>query len=163
MFRMTLSKLEEVHWGKLVVTVFRSTVNENRFLALDKIEKGLRVRGPLLSERDISGIASLIRRRSQSRFAHRATMFAKPAHTPNQDLCDAKPEIEGAIRKAQQKQFGNGSITVLPTMPVWRYLHTCSVCGCHVQSTLRMGATDLRLCSGCGYVDSVHTLGTREA
>ena len=163
MFRMTLSKLEEVSRGKLAVTVFRSTVDGNRFLALDKIENGLRVRGPLLSERDISGIASLIRRRTQFRHPRPATIFAKPARTSNQDPCDAKSEIEGAIRRAQQKNIGNGSITVLPTMPVWRYLHTCSVCGCHVQSTLRMGATDMRLCSGCGYVDSVHTLGTREA
>lgn len=160
---MTLSKLEEVHWGQLVLTVFRSTLTEKTFLSLDRIEAERRVPGPLISERDFTGMASLMRRRGQPSSLPTAAVAAEPPQSQEQPPCTSMSEIENAIREARQPKPVRASITVIPTMPPWRYLHTCSACGCHVQATLRLGGTDLHLCAGCRHVDSIYVNGIREA
>jgi hypothetical protein len=160
---MTLVKLEELRWGNLALKVLRSKVDGSLFVAMDPIGKGESIRGPFLSEQDLSRIVSLVRRHGNSsperEFPLERVWYSPPS-------CDApalETEIEEAVRKAQEPSAPTkGVITVLPTMPPWRYRHTCPVCGCHVQSRLCLGSTELKLCAGCEHVESVFVNGTRE-
>ena len=160
---MTLAKLEELRWGSLALKVLRSRVDGSLFLALDPVGKGQHVRGPLLSEYDLNRIVSLVRRHGHSPPQPEFPLERVPSSSPAYDVRVAETEIAEAIRRAQEPGVrANGSITVLPTMPPWRYRHTCRVCGCHVQSRLCLGSTELKLCAGCEHVESVCVNATRE-
>ncbi len=160
---MSLVKLEELHWGSLSLKVLRSGVDGSLFVALDPIGKGESIRGPFLSEQDLSRVVSLVRRHGNSSPEPEFPLERVPHSSPSCDARAAETEIKEAVRRAQDPSVSTkGIITVLPTMPPWRYRHTCPVCGCHVQSRLCLGSTELKLCAGCEHVESVCVNATRE-
>jgi len=62
-------------------------------------------------------------------------------------------QFEGVKEPAEelQQQQKKSAITVIPTLPEYRYIHTCDRCGCHaVSSLLFAGGTPLRFCANCG-------------
>jgi len=152
---VTLVKLEELRWGGLALKVLRSKVDGSLFVAMDPVGKGDCVRGPFLSEQDLSRIVSLVRRHEHSSPESEVQLKGLPHSPPPYDVRAAETEIKEAVRKTQEASVPmNGLITVLPTMPPWKYRHTCPVCGCHVQSRLCLGGTELKVCAGCEHVES---------
>ena len=112
--------------------------------------------------------------RDGGRKTHIRRSFKKDAGQQNNEVSSMKSvynlemgEIETAMRmastnnirlegvkepapKGQQQQRQSG-ITVIPTLPEYRYIHTCERCGCHVVSRLLFaGGTPLKCCANCG-------------
>lgn len=155
---MTLVKLEELHWGNLVLKVLRSQVNGNLFLAFDSVGKGEYIRGPFLSERDLNRIVALMRRHGHPLSPPEFTMESASYSRTSCTKYVPEGEIKEAIQNAQKANTPvKERITVLPTLPPWRYLHTCAVCGCHVQTRLCLGGTALMICASCEHVEGMHS------
>ena len=159
---MTLAKLLEVQRGKRSLRLFRSVESGTLFMAVDKVVGTRRIRGPFLSESDIRCLVDLLDRHRPThlwRSEHRARWLvgerAQPTEHISYDATTAQLEIEQAIRRARKGRpvQKRSAITVVPSIPKYTYCHTCSVCGCHIESTLRLGpGAALKVCPNCEHV-----------
>ena len=158
---MTLEQLTCVEVGEVGLRALRHVESGRILVSVDKFQGQRWVRGPLLSEFEVRRIVSLIEECSPSRgvrfqAAERRTGAREgELRQPAYNLDVARVEIEEAIRRAHIEPLANASsaITMLSTMPKFRYLHTCSVCGSHVESMLRFGCSgSLKMCPSCKHV-----------
>jgi len=176
---VSLTKQIQLRKGTVSLNVFKGNGDGKVMVSLDKDFVSRRVKGPLFSEAEMYDLVEVIRdydeweSRVVNGRANGKLLAEAPGHQPalpaDYDTAVAQQEIQQAIREvstnghAEQQAArtttapnnGRGKITVLPTLPKFRYLHTCSKCGCHVESTLRIGGTSLRLCPGCEQVHQV--------
>ena len=159
---MTLKAMTEVHMGSLALRVFRSVESGKVFVAVDRLEENRRIRGPFFSESDVRRLVSLVEEHRPTRILEGLREMRWQARTdtgasraPLYNLAVARAEIDDAIRRVHTEGPGKraSAITVVPPMPKFRYLHTCSICGSHVESVLRFGCSgSLRLCPFCQHV-----------
>lgn len=166
---MSLRRIEQLRKGTIALSVFQSEEDGKVLLSVDKDFVSRRVKGPLFSHEELGDLLELM-----DDYTHNAPtrprMTGMAPVLPAADYCAqiAQAEIAGAVGETARKDVVEvqntfcGAITVLPTLPKFRYVHTCPHCQCHVQSTLRIGATELRFCSGCERVESVYVNGIRE-
>ena len=166
---MSLRKIEQLRKGTMALSVFRSEENGKVLLSIDKDFAGRRINGPFLSEKELDDLVELMDDYTHNAPTRSCSTGMAPM-VPTADYCGqiAQAEILGAVSEASRKEpveaptASCGAITVLPTLPKFRYIHTCPHCQCHIQSTVRIGATELRFCSGCERVESVYVGGIRE-
>ena len=152
---MTLIKLLEVQKGKRSLRLFRAVENGMLFVAVDKVVGTRTIKGPFLSERDLRCFLDIVNRHKDKRREWAKMRAGKDSEaapeilgTVRHDRGIAKLEIHEAIRRARGSK--RGEITVVPSMPKYTYCHTCSICGCHIESHLRLGpGTALKLCPNC--------------
>lgn len=166
---MALRKIEQLRKGTMALSVFQSEEDGKVMLSVDKDFVSRRIKGPLFSQKELGDLIELM-----DDYTHNAPTRPRSTGTglmaPTADYCAqiAQAEIAGAVGEAARKKVievpaaSCGMITVLPTLPKFRYIHTCPHCQCHIQSTLRIGATELRFCSGCERVESVSVGGMQE-
>ena len=176
---MSLTKQIQLRKGTVSLSVFKADDDGKVMVSLDKDFVSRRVKGPLFSEGELYDLVDMIKDYDEweSKVVNgqaNGRLLAE-APRPQQELpagydtAVAQLEIEQAIREVSSNGHGKqqavptistpingrGKITVLPTLPKFQYVHTCSKCGCHVESTLRIGGTSLRLCPGCEQVHRV--------
>lgn len=155
---MTLTKLMEVQKGKRTLRLFRAVESGMLFVAVDKVVGARTIKGPFLSEHDLRGFLDIVNRHKEKR---REWAKFRAERQPEQALQSeaqvlhvdgaTQLEIEEAICRARERQ--RTKITVIPSLPKYTYCHTCKVCGCHIESHLRLGpGTALKLCPSCGNV-----------
>ena len=153
---MVLAQVIEVERGRRVLRVFRSVERGTLFVAVDRIIDGRRSRGVLLSEADIRCLADLVEQ-------------CKPIALRALQRRDGKEEARQRWNREKQVQLdlheaverirsggeagGDSMIQVVPSMPEYTYKHTCSLCGCHIESLVRLGpGVALKLCPSCQHV-----------
>jgi len=154
---MTLRQLLELRKGSHNLKLFRSVESGGLFTAVDKVVGTRTIRGPFLSESDIRCLVDIVYRHKNIRARHwraraRALVDVEtlPARQTSYEIQGAQLEIEEAIRKVKEKV---SAITVIPSLPKYAYVYTCSICGSHVESHLRLApGSALKLCANCGYV-----------
>lgn len=175
---MSLTKQIQLRKGTVSLSVFKGEEDGKVMVSLDKDFVSRRVKGPLFSEAEIYDLVEIIRDydewesrvvngRANERLMAKTTIPQRVSSV-GYDAAVAQREIEEAIRRVSCERLGghqaaqaaipsNGQarITVLPTLPKFRYLHTCPKCGCHVQSTLRLAGATLRVCPACDRVDGI--------
>ena len=159
---MTLTELLEVQRGKRSLRLFRAIETGMLFVAVDEIVGTRTVKGPFLSEGDLKCFIDIVNRHKDQRREWVRLRTGKCSEAGPEisglatyDQGMAQLEIEEAIRRAHEQEPGHkrGKITVIPSMPKYNYSHTCSVCGCHIESHLRVGpGTAVKLCPNCGHV-----------
>ena len=154
---MSLRKVFQIRRGTVSLGILKAEEDGKIMLSLDKDFVSRRVKGPLFSETELSDVAELISEYEE--WESRAVRTKQPDADSPQDSYRrmlTNLEIDRAIELAReadvqpQLKKGEVRITVLPTMPEYRYLHTCPKCGCHVASHLRLpGGSCLKLCPNC--------------
>ncbi len=147
---MQFATLREIRRGSLVFRILRSLADGKRFVAVDRWERGALVHGPLISERNFGRLWRLIGDHVTPGFGAPNTSLETLADRPSN-----RDKIQDAIQEAsvRDEATSGGAITVLPSMPEYRYVNTCPDCGCHVASFGRLGVgSNVKVCSGCGHV-----------
>lgn len=138
---MQWTKLGEVERGQRIIALYRAGESGGLFVSVKDAESGTRQRGLFLSEGDVRAFAHLVadyRTQQRERLRRR------------ESLTEPEREIAFAIENAGRTR--RDSVTVLPTMPDYRYRHTCEVCGAHVQAHLRLGpGTSVMVCPFCNH------------
>ena len=175
---MSLTRQIQLRKGTVSLSVFKGEADGKVMVSLDKDFVGRRVKGPLFSEIELYDLVDIIKDYDEweSKVVNGKANGWLLAEAPSlqsalaagYDTAAAQREIEQAIRGVSNNGHGRqqaiqtpaagnsrGKITALPTLPKFQYLHTCSTCGCHVQSTLRLGGAALKVCSACDHVDRV--------
>jgi hypothetical protein len=176
---MSLTRQIQLRKGTVSLSVFKGETDGKVMVSLDKDFVSRRVKGPLFSESELYDLVDIIADYDEweSKVVHGAANGRLLAEAPSPqptlpagyDTAVAQHEIEEAIRGVSSndhlkqqtmpamkvRSSGYGRITVLSPLPKFEYLHTCSKCGCHVESTLRIGGTALKLCPGCKQVREV--------
>ena len=176
---MSLTKQIQLRKGTVSLSVFKGEMDGKVMVSLDKDSGSRRIKGPLFLESELYDLVDIIKDYDEweSKVVNGQANGHLLAEVPipqsalqaGYDTAAAQLEIEQAIRDVFNNSHGNelaapttrtpsnrqGKITVLPTLPKFKYLHTCSKCGCHIQSTLRIGGTALTLCPGCERVHGV--------
>ena len=163
---MVLRKELHLATGLVSMSVFRGEMDNHVLIALDKESMGRRIKGPLFSEEDLYDLVELIKDYDEwesKALYGKANCRLVPA--PEQASQLAVEEIQSAITEVQtliqdpegaKQQKGAASITEIPTMPDFRYVHTCPQCGCHIQSRLLMpGGAKIYLCPACEHVHAI--------
>ncbi len=163
---MSLNKQIQFRKGFLCLSVFQTEEEGKILLSLDKDFVSRRIKGPLFTSSEMGIVAELIQEFEQwSSVPSKTRLQDGPIQDSNwlQSYYDlmVRAEIEVSIHRAQVQDKSEISekqktaITVLPTLPKYRYIHTCVKCGCHVPSYLGipMGPT-LKLCANCSHVES---------
>lgn len=157
---MTLKKESRLARGNVAISIFRRSHDNGRMLSFDKLFTGRRILGPLFTEKEVCALLDILNEDtqadidlSQSTKGHIKGILTKPTAE------DALTEIRGAVDKVrstgQKKQVPRRSepkITIVSPMPKFTYAHTCTRCGCHIESYLRLGRTMLKLCPNCEHV-----------
>lgn len=176
---MSLTRQIQLRKGTVSLSVFKGQTDGKVMVSLDKEFVSRRVKGPLFSESELYDLVDIIadydeweskvvNGKANGRLLAEASS-PQPTLPTSYDTAAAQLEIEQAIsevsinghgrQEAEQTtrkvSNGHGRITVLQTLPTFQYLHTCSKCGCHVQSTLRLGGAALKVCPACDHVDRV--------
>ena len=158
---MSFVRLSEVRRGRLVLKVLKRRHSDEHLLAVDVVRMDRVVFGVLLSWPEVQSLFDFVRGDVQ------LPVLQVPVEQPEQLSLGAfsgelsQAEIGLAIREASGVdgyQNGRNVITVLPSLPKFRYLYTCPRCGCHVPSIFRVPSDDgeqLRLCSNCQHVYKV--------
>jgi len=154
---MSLVKLVEIEKGWLTFRVFRMKSEAVFFGAIDEERDGRTKRSPLMTVRDLrclldllDGQQRVLSRRIETRVRQTQVFATEGAVVLPGIAEETRDEIESAIRRVQGRN--TSSITVLATMPEYRYAYTCEVCGCHLSSHLRLyGGSVLKICANCGY------------
>jgi len=176
---VSLTKQIQLRKGTVSLSVFKGEMDGKVMVSLDKDFASRRIKGPLFSESELYDLVDIIKDYDEweSKVVNGQANGRLLAEVPNPrpalpagyDTAVAQLEIEQAIREVSSNGHvkqqaapatlapnnSRGKITVLPTLPKFQYVHTCSKCGCHVQSTLRIGGTSLKLCPGCEQVHQV--------
>jgi len=144
---MAFSKLAEVRTGKLALKLLRSVESSGLFLAVDRVVDGRSVRGLFLSESDVRSFVGL--------FEEHGVVLARWSHSNRVRSARRLGGEDAALQEETKKPSEKYSaITVLPTMPEYRYVFTCGVCGCHVRSRVGVGpGVTLSVCRNCQHVD----------
>ena len=163
---MGLQKELFLRQGAVSMSVFRGDMDGRILVALDKEYTDRRIKGPLFSERDIYDLVEMIRDYDE--------WESKAMHgKPNRLLKDEDPrpdatavlEVGQAIAVARAippKKGDDGgerraAITVIPSLPAFSYSHTCSRCGCHIESRLVIApGVGVSICPGCERANALH-------
>ena len=159
---MTLTRIAGSRRGRLVLKVLKRRHSGELMLAVDTVRMNRLVLGVLLSWTEVrwliefvqGGIALPDRPQFQE---------TEPQQLSPSQYADAlaRADISMAIRQASshdERENKRAVITVLPSLPKFRYLYTCPHCGCHAPSIFRVpnnGDEELRLCSQCKHVYEV--------
>ena len=154
---MAFKKLYEMHLGKVDLKLFRSVESKGLFIAVDKVVDGRTRRGPFLSEADVRLLVRLLARHKAPHPGERTDGPLLPKELPAEEMPSSPPEnapaqleIQEALAKARNQPSKGGTITVLPSMPEYKYAHTCSICGCHAESLVRIApGVAFKLCPAC--------------
>ena len=136
---MSLLKLVEVEKGRLKFRVFRLQSEAVFFGAVDEERDETVIRSPLMTVSDVRCLLDLLDGQRGVFFARSRTL-----------------SLGSRLSVEEKAEEGNGpSITVIPSLPEYRYLHTCEACGCHVASHLRLsGDSPVSVCANCGHTRS---------
>lgn len=158
---MSFVRLSEVRRGRLVLKVLKRRHSDELLLAVDVVRMDRVVFGVLLSWPEVQSLFDFVRGDVQ------LPVLRMPVEEPEQLGLEvfsgelSRAEIGMAIRVvsgAEENQSKRSAITVLPSLPEFRYVYTCPNCGCHVPSIFRVPSNDgerLRLCSNCQHVYEV--------
>ena len=162
---MSLRKQFQLRKGTVSLGVFRSEHDGRVLVSFDKDFVSRRVKGPLFTEGEMYDLLEVIKDYDEleSKVVHgRANRMLVPS--PRQfDTAKAAAEIESAIAKAsrvEQHEVRSSNvsapsvrITVIPSLPEFRYVYTCPRCSSHVARELGLtGGLALLLCPICNYV-----------
>jgi len=157
---MSLKKLVQVERGRITLRVFKNSESGILLFSADQTEKERQIWGPLLTESEVRCLGKLVDEQ-RARFVGKFRTLERPndesepdrVRKPSYDLDRAEVEIEEAMRQAREAE--PSPITVIPSLPEYRYLHTCEICGCHVESRLLLfGGGSLKVCANCDHVHS---------
>ena len=158
---MSLAKVSESRNGRLVLKVLKRRHSGERLLAVDVVRFDRVVFGVLLSWSEVQWLFDFVR--GDVHLPELQGSLEEPVQLGLDSFSSAlsQAEIGGAICEASRVDGGrNGRtvITVLPTLPKFRYLYTCPRCRCHAQSIFRVPCNEgeqLRLCPNCRHVYEV--------
>jgi hypothetical protein len=163
---MSLKKHIQFRKGFLCLSVFQTEDDGKILVSLDKDFVSRRIKGPLFTESEIGIVAELLQEYEQWSNAPSQTRL-QTRNTPDSGWLESyyalavRAEIDAAIHGAhtcsgpERDTEPRSAITVLPTLPKYRYVFSCIKCGCHVPSYLRLpGGHTLKLCPNCKHVDS---------
>ena len=156
---MSLKKISQIRKGTVSLTIFRGEDDNKILVSFDKDFVSRRIKGPLFSETEMYDLIDIIRDYDET---ESTTFHGKAFHR----ICSPEPHKYQAPEKTQLTTIAETNtpqdnnqrksppkITVIPTMPKYRYLHTCPKCNCHTASYLNLsGSTALKLCSNCEHV-----------
>lgn len=153
---MSLKKIIQTRKGVVSMSVFRAESDGKVLLSLDKDFVSRRVKGPLFTEGELRDIAALIH--DYDEWEHKA-VHGTPERVGNSSAGQQAAVAAEVTRAVQEIRLQathphptrkRSRIVVLPTLPKFRYLNTCSRCGCHVASYVRLpGAGTVKLCPNC--------------
>ena len=159
---MSFTRIAVSRRGRLLLKVLKPRHSGELMLAVDTVRMNRLVLGVLLSWTEVHWLVEFVQGNTalpdRSRFQE-----SEPQQLSLKSFSDAlaQAEIGMAIRDVSghdECQDKRPSITVLPSLPKFRYLYTCPRCGCHAPSIFRVPSNDdekLRLCSNCKHVYEV--------
>jgi len=161
---MSLKKRIQLRNGSVSLSVFLSETDGKALFSLDKDFVGKRVKGPLFQETELYNLHTLIKDYDEweSGVIH-GNPLRRLSPTPTHDPTLAAAEIGQAIQHASvipteqpvQKRTvtPKTTITVLPSLPQFRYLYTCPKCGLHGTSRLRLSdGVSMNRCIACNHI-----------
>jgi len=151
---MSMRKQTEIRRGKVALNVYKGGLDDKIMVSFDKPLASRRVLGPLFTEQEFQDLAGLIAGLQEESTEPTAGAPRKENANPSYAAQLAQLEIQEAIN-AERQQHNDSGVEIVSPMPKFTRAHTCPQCGCHVQSTLRLGPTSLRMCPACERVHRV--------
>jgi len=159
---MSLTRIAVSRRGRLLLKVLERRHTGELMLAVDTIRLNRLVLGVLLSWTEVRWLVEFVKGNNGLPDMPE-TQEAGPQQLSLSQYADAlaQADISMAIREASsrdERESKRPVITVLPSLPKFRYLYTCPHCRCHAPSILRVPSNDgekLRLCSNCKQVYEV--------
>lgn len=158
---MSLKRELTLRNGTVSIAIYKGESDGKVLVSFDKDFVSRRVKGPLFTEKEMREVGELIRDYEECEWKaiHNVPDWTEPQ---TQASAAGQAEIAAAIYAAcTEVQIDNGDanaerseakITVVPSLPDFKWAHTCPRCGCHIYSTLRISTATLRICPGCEYV-----------
>ena len=159
---MSIGVIKDVWAKEKSFKVLRVRETGRILIGVDRFDGVRRVKGPLLSEEDLMQLLGLMSEHS------RTEVLSSLPGTKERDLevsseeqststhinISAEDEIALAIAEARKAPGKKAPvITVLPTLPEFRYVHTCPHCDSHVARQLGLtGGLALSMCPICNHV-----------
>ena len=161
---MSLRKRFQLRNGSVSLSAFQSETDGKVLLSLDKDAGSRRIKGPLFQETELYDLYALIKDYDEweSGVIHGnplRLLTPAPAHDPALAAAEIGQAIQHASAIPTEQPVPNiavapqTAITVLPSLPEFRYLHTCPKCGLHGTSRLRLSdGVSLNRCIACDHI-----------
>ena len=165
---MPLNQQLQTRQGDIGLTVYQDKKTGQVLFSFDKFhEARLQKTSGLFTEKELAAFNTFIQDHFESRHAlygkERSPEYNVEAQTGFEKevkdaICRAKERLEPEKHippdnpkecVPHQPPKPTAIITVLPVFPKYRYVHTCSKCGCHVASTATIGCSQIRICAYC--------------
>jgi hypothetical protein len=165
---MSLRKQFQLRKGTVSLGVFKDEHDGKVLVSFDKDFVSRRVKGPLFTEGEMYDLIEVIKDYDEweSTVVHGKANRALAAG-PQFDTAETSDEIQAAILQASKVEPKAGQqsnpvvtsaakITVVPSLPKFRYVYTCPRCAGHVARPLGLpSGAALLICSFCTYVYKV--------
>ena len=161
---MSLMKRIQLRTGSVSLSIFQSETDGKALFSFDKDFVGKRIKGPLFQETELYDLHTLIKDYDEweSGVIH-GNPLRRLSPQPTYDPALTAAEIGQAIQHASvipAAQPGQSrvtapksAITVLPSLPKFRYLYTCPKCGLHGMSRLRLSdGVSMNRCIACDHI-----------